>query len=1220
MALKAEKENKIMTLFLRQIEVECFKSFKARIVIGPFDRFTCIVGPNGHGKSNIVDAVNFVLGEKVNKLRVKCLNDLIYGANTDKPVSNSLSVKADFITNDDIHLCFMRIVDQSESKYSINNKFVSYETYMSTLSNYGINSKLHTFIILQGTIDLIASITPIKRTKLLEEISGSISFKKEYDRLRHDFLNKENKLNDIARKKKDLLLQLKAYARSAKQAKLYTELNHKNLECLTDLYMFQLYHLEEDIKILLASNKQASVQLNQLNEQKNEQIEILKTEKNENDTLNNTLTAVENNLFKEEETKKQITSNFLTLKEELRHLEEKLNSLSKDLRNNQKRKENHMKTINELREELQKIEEMKEKFQRLAPSQLNSQGSSLELDSQQVDTYHKLKRQAEQKVGFKMYDYNLQKSKQSDEQELLVMSNAKKSEYEIILSKKKSLRNEMKIRLEKLEKSIKAMEAVEDKQKEDKLSLEVEIKKSEQVVQFAQNELTDIYNKLNDAKFSNHTISYMRRKTDTIKNLKERFPEVCGRFGDLCQPISERYRIALTKLIGKNMNAIIVKTTKTAHLCINYLKLEQIGRETFLPLDSLLVKQIKNSLRDIKDPKNVKLAYDLLNFPSEISLAVIFVIKNTLVCETAEDARKLAYESFNTRNDCVSLDGILFQKSGIISGGSVDLNEKSKMWTQSQIVDLESRKEELQNKLRSLSSIASKRSELDLLVTQINGNDKKLQYIRGDIINFTKQIEQLEKEIEMIENDIQKESDKIQKHINTIECREIQIKNLEKEINEIEDLVFKNFCDEFNIKNIKQYEEQNLRYHQKREEQRLQLEILYNRIQSQLKYEQEREPDYNISYYENAIKETEQHLKDAKKKEEMIKVQLNEIELKINERKCNYDRLKSGISDVEEKIRNRRKNIDVISRKVLKRQRNMEVVQLKILTKKNQIKEILDDCMIKNIHISKLRQFESNDSNMEENVSSEHNFHIDFTFFKNHYKNRNKKEMEDIERKLNTAAAEIQEKLNAIPQPDLKATRHREKLMDEFSKVKIEWQKAIDSTNNAKKEFELIQNKRCEKFTACLESIDQYVDLSYRKLLNNSSVQANLIPVNPAEPYLGGIEYSCIAPGKRFLSLSSMSGGEKTLAALAFIFAMYNCRPSPFLMLDEVDAALDNENVRSLVQFINDNKQLMGFIVVSLKCNFYGYADSLIGVSRKAHHEMLPQSEIFTLRLSSYQD
>lgn len=155
-----------------------------------------------------------------------------------------------------------------------------------------------------------------------------------------------------------------------------------------------------------------------------------------------------------------------------------------------------------------------------------------------------------------------------------------------------------------------------------------------------------------------------------------------------------------------------------------------------------------------------------------------------------------------------------------------------------------------------------------------------------------------------------------------------------------------------------------------------------------------------------------------------------------------------------------------------------------------------------------------------------------------------------------------------------------------------------DSSRKAKQNFESVKRLRMTTFNACFEAVAARVDSIYKSLTSNQSAQAFLVPENPEEPYLEGINYNCVAPGKRFQPMSNLSGGEKTVAALALLFAIHSYRPAPFFVLDEIDAALDNTNIGKVARFIREKTEAdTQCIVISLKEEFYGHADAVIGVT-----------------------
>jgi structural maintenance of chromosome 1 len=275
-------------------------------------------------------------------------------------------------------------------------------------------------------------------------------------------------------------------------------------------------------------------------------------------------------------------------------------------------------------------------------------------------------------------------------------------------------------------------QALQD-QKQLRSDLQSDVGSSKDRVHEIQKQLDDVLEQLGDARTDKHEDARRKKKQEIVERFKSNYPGVYDRMINMCQPIHKRYNVAITKVLGKFMEAIVVDSEHTARQCIKYLKEQMLDPETFLPLDYLQAKPVKERLRSITDPKGVKLLYDVLQFePQAVAKAVLFATNNALVCETPEDAMKVAYE-LGGRYDAVALDGTYYQKSGIISGGSLDLARKAKRWDEKHISQLKAQKEKLTEELRDAMKKSRKESELNTVDSQIRGLETRLRYAKTDM-------------------------------------------------------------------------------------------------------------------------------------------------------------------------------------------------------------------------------------------------------------------------------------------------------------------------------------------------------------------------------------------------------------------------------------------------------------------------------------------------------
>lgn len=221
-----------------------------------------------------------------------------------------------------------------------------------------------------------------------------------------------------------------------------------------------------------------------------------------------------------------------------------------------------------------------------------------------------------------------------------------------------------------------------EEEKQNIVALEKEVIEAKQLLEKYTIDLQNINNQISDAHGDSVESENTKRRNEAIENLKRLYPEkVYGRLVEVCNPSQKKYQLAITKVLASNMNAIVVDTDDTAEECINYLKEQRFFSEKFLPLNSLEASPINETLREITDPKGVKLLFDVINCTQQsIRKAIQYACNNAVVCETAEDARKMAFGRDNHRCKAVSLDGTLFQQSGVISGGGAELKQRAKKW------------------------------------------------------------------------------------------------------------------------------------------------------------------------------------------------------------------------------------------------------------------------------------------------------------------------------------------------------------------------------------------------------------------------------------------------------------------------------------------------------------------------------------------------------------
>ncbi|KAL7300693.1 hypothetical protein TKK_0006673 [Trichogramma kaykai] len=1222
-----------MPAFLKHIEVDNFKSYKGKLTIGPLKSFTAVIGPNGSGKSNFMDAISFVMGEKTSSLRVKRFNELIHGASIGQPVSRSASVTAVFEMEDGSEKSFMRAVHGSSSEHRINGSVVTSVVYLNELEHLGINVKAKNFLVFQGAVESIAMKNPKERTALFEEISNSGALKSEYERLKAEMLKAEEDTQFSYQKKKGIAAERKEAKLEKEEAEKYQRLKEEYVEKQVEMQLFKLYHNEREIESYEQSLKKKQQEIEKIEKKREKAEEVLKEKKKESGKLARDLAKIEQDIreVEVEITKKRPA--FIKAKERVAHMQKKLESAKKSLQQARVADDAHKKDINELLEELRQIEEAKATYEASIAAQSQSQGRDVQLEDEQVKEYNRLKEEAgKQSARYTQLLDSINREQKSD-QDRLDNEGRKKNELENKIKQKEHVLEEAEKRIEKLEEHIRNSETMLEEQKKLREDLQSDVGSSKDRIQELQQNLESISEQLGDAKVDKHEVSRTKKKTEIVENFKKLFPGVYDRMYNMCEPIHKRYNVAITKVLGKYMEAIVVDTEKTARQCIQYLKEQYLEPETFLPLDYIQAKPLKERLRNIQEPRNVKLLYDVLRFsPKDIDRAVLFATNNALVCETPEDANKVAYEmDKKARYDCVALDGTFYQKAGIISGGSLDLAKKAKRWDEKQMSQLKAQKEKLTEELRDALKKSRKESELNTIESQIRGTETRLRYNKSDLASTNKAIYESKQELAKIKKELDKFMPTITEIEKTMADRDNEIQNIKEKMNNVEDDVFSSFCESIGISNIRQYEERELRSQEERAKKRMEFENQMNRIQNQLDFEKQRDTESNVLRWERGVQDAEDKLESAKQTEKNQKGEIENDERQMEQLKSSRTAKKVEFDQKEEEIGKCRREVGSITKDVQAANKQLNSIENKIEQRKSERHTILMNCKMEDIAIpmirgnmediasdtSAVRDSEANESvSTQKQYERESRITIDYSGLQDNLKDIDEEDLKKTTDKLNKDINELQNTIQRIQAPNMKAIQKLYLAKEKLQETNEEFEQLRKKAKKAKTQFEKVKKERYDRFTTCFEHVSNEIDAIYKALAKNQSAQAFLGPENPEEPYLDGINYNCVAPGKRFQPMSNLSGGEKTVAALALLFAIHSYQPAPFFVLDEIDAALDNTNIGKVASYIRDKTNSLQTIVISLKEEFYSHADALIGICPDVGECL--ESKVLTLDLTQF--
>ncbi|KAM8778576.1 structural maintenance of chromosomes protein 1B isoform 2-T2 [Rhynchonycteris naso] len=1090
---------------LELLVVENFKSWRGRQIIGPFKRFTCIIGPNGSGKSNVMDALSFVMGEKTVNLRVKHIQELIHGAHIGKPVSSSASVKIVYVEESGEERTFARIIRGGCSEFRFDDNLVSRSDYIAELEKIGIIVKAQNCLVFQGTVELISMKKPKERTQFFEEISTSGELIGEYEEKKRKLQKAEEDAQFNFNKKKNIAAERKHAKLEKEEADRYQSLLEELKINKIQLQLFKLYHNEKKINFLNAElecvNRSLSVTKESLSHHEN----IVKAKKREHGMLTRQLQQIEKELKSLEALLNQKRPQYIKAKENTSHHLKKLDMAKRSIKDSEKQCSKQEDDIKALETELADVDAAWRNYEKQIEKDVLQKVRDIELEASQLDRYKELKEQVRRKVAIMTQQLEKLQWEQKADRERLAFEKRRHGEVKENLKRIKEQIEDHKKRIEKLEEYTKTcMDCLKEKKQQEETLVD-EIEKTKSRIFEVNEEMNLIRSELQNAGIDTHEGKRQQKRAEVLEHLKRLYPDsVFGRLLDLCHPIHKKYQLAVTKLFGRYMVSIVVTSEKIARDCIRFLKEERAEPETFLALDYLDIKPINERLREIK---GCKMVIDVIKtqFP-QLKKVIQFVCGNGLVCETVEEAKHIAF-SGPERRKTVSLDGTLFLKSGVISGGSSDLKYKARCWDEKELKNLRDRITELMQELKDLMKMLRKEADLKQIQTLVQGTHTRLKYSQSELeIIKKKHLAAFYQEQSQLQSELLNIDSQYSMFNEGIKERQQRIEEFQEKIDKVEDDIFQDFCEEIGLENIREFENKHVKQQQEIDQKRLEFEKQKTRLNIQLEYSrnQLKKKLTKIDTLKETIQKGREDIDNLRKTEEDCLQAVNELMEKRQQLQGVFDAQNANVERVQAQTEEERKKFLSVDREAGKWQKEVVIIQSSLEQKRLEKHNMLLDCKVQDIEIILLlgslddiievelgTETESTQATMDI-YEKEEALEIDFSSLREDLKAlQTDKEVEAHLRLLLQQVASQEEVLLKTAAPNLRALENLKTVRDKFQESTDAFEASRKEARMCRQEFEQVKKRRYDIFSQCFEHISVSIDQIYKKLCRNNSAQVS---------------------------------------------------------------------------------------------------------------------------------
>ena len=1145
---------------LKSIEINGFKSFADKIKLDFETNITAIIGPNGSGKSNVADAVRWVLGEQSAKtLRGSKMEDVIFSGTDNKIKKNYSTVSITFDNSDNVIPIDFKEVTISrklyrtgESDYFINKSNVRLKEVRELFLDTGVGREGYS-IIGQGRIEEIINGKSEDRRAIFEEASGISKIKYQ----KNESQKKLFKAKDNLTRLRDIIIQnenrygfLKGQSTKAKKGiallenieKAEFSISYKDYNNLNSNFNKYSENLEINKEELFDINKEfenVKLKISPLKEELNNITNVIEKDSAELDRINNKKNNITNkkNVLIERKLKQEYIDNLEKINLEISEQEKKFSEKNSILKNYIDDKNKVKNELSKNKELLSSKVQILDKFF-LEKEEIENKISDLETEKRANEIItdsikKKIEENTEEVTKLNIEKENIEK-KLSENNSLLESNNQKVQNIDLTIYENRQLISE-------LEKEL--------------ISLNNQVSNINNEINYKNKEIIMLKNYIRNYEGYGKSVQDLFKLCDRETELKSM---ICGTLGELIS-VEEKYKKAIDTVLSSNLQGIVVHNDLEAKKIIEKIKANKIGRLNFFPISKILLKKERSN---IIDSDILSFANDVITCDNDYKNIVDYFLANTVICENMDIAIKLS-NKFKNKFRIVTLDGDVINSWGSISGGyKSSKNSFSIIGRKQQLAkalsDIENLETSLKNNINRIFEVK----------TDLQSNKENLDNLKSEKEDVKLKIDSLQKLIYLNEFDVRKISEKIDEIDNYKENHQGFTSDKEKEL-----ILYKEksilIDDEINKYNLEINGLKNLILELEKNE-----IIVINNLDSierdinildnskNILLENKNSNESKLKLKESELIESELQLKNNLAEIELIEQLIIEIKLKTDELtnsiSKNADLRKKLILDNEEIS----KRYSELSEKSLTLEKEIEKNELRISNLKEQF------------------------SNLINRLCDEYSLTL-----------------EDCERKMELYKNEqfTKEELKRLKENLRELGSFSYDSIEEFEKVKneLEFQKKqeIDLQNSIEDINKIIlklENTMKKTFLNEFKSINENFSNIFKILFNGGEARLEL----DSEDILNcGIDIIAKPVGKKMQTLSLMSGGEKSLTAVALLFAIFETKPSPFCILDEVDAALDDSNILRYVEYLKNYLTETQFIMITHRKPTMEMADMIYGVT-----------------------
>ncbi|HLC86075.1 MAG TPA: chromosome segregation protein SMC [Candidatus Nanoarchaeia archaeon] len=1102
--------------------------------------------------SNVVDALCFVLGKSsAREMRAEKSSHLIYNGGKKHSPAKEAEVTIEFDNStgkfpiQGKEVSVTRIVKQNgTSEYIINNEVRTRQQVLDLLNAAKIDPDGHN-IILQGDIIHFMEMKPIERRQVIEEISGISVYEDKKTKCLQELEKVDSKLNEAEIILTEREANLRELKKERDQAIKFKEIQETIKDDKATYLHLQIKEKNEELEDVESRKKEAEEKISKINLQVAEYKNQINNFKEEIKRINEEIEV------KGEKDQLVIRKEIEELKTEIVKADSRAEVCTNEITKIKTRKEQLLTNINEIQEKIKELN-LKSKQHEAGISNLSSKEKEIEKKIFSLKA----------KAGVEGEDNTLEK--------LELETENKQEEINKIIAQKQELlrtKDQVAFKLSILEEKISSMKG-SGKDMENLKNYKKEFREAAEKLARNLNEDSSFAAQLSKARYellqNNEELAKLttrqlgiqeRTMSDLavrkILELKNSMKGIHGLVSSLGN-VDGKYSAALEVAAGQRLNSIVVESDITAQKCIEHLKTNKLGVATFLPLNKIKSRIIEHGVKELLKTKGVHgLAVELVNHDHKYKEIFSYVLGSTLIIDDIETGRRIGIGKARM----VTLEGDLLEPSGAMVGG-YRIHRTGLGFKEKEIdTNIERLEEEIKKLKTLISHVETKKTDNEVMITSLRERKAELE---GNIIKIEKSMNIEGLDVNSLAEEKKELAEALKSADMDIENFDKNIKNLNNYLEKLKEKKSKlreKLKDPEVIRNLETLEQQKLKIKESVLEFRGNIKNAETQVMSMLMPEKEK----TEKIIKQQEKENEEFFKELNTVKEIIKRKEADLKSKEAEEKkfyANFKDLVTKRNKYGEKIQNFETNLAREEEKTKgfeQRLNNISIDRAKVIAELEALNKDFE-----NYKEAKIKR--------------------GMTF-------------EDLKMKIH----ENEKLLGSIGNVNLRALEVYENIDKEYQAIVEKVSKLRSEKDDVLNVMAEVEGKKKDIFMKTYKEIVRNFKEIFNSLTTKGEVYVTL--ENEENPFEGGVDIQVKLVGNRYLDLKSLSGGEKTLCALSFIFAIQEHEPSPFYLLDEVDAALDKKNSELLSKLIQKYSNKAQYLVISHNDHIINEAEYVYGVS-----------------------